>query len=84
MVDRINGLLSKHDLAEFTLKMFRLMSENDLRARLAKKALEDSEQYSILNTSKRILGFYEELVAKYRERRERRESEKRLLPIIRK
>jgi hypothetical protein len=60
------------------------MGENDVRARLAKKALEDSEQYSILNTSKRTLGLYEELVAKYRERRERKESEKRLLPIIRK
>jgi 1,2-diacylglycerol 3-alpha-glucosyltransferase len=84
VVDEVNGFLTKHDLAEFSLKMFRLMSENDLRARLAKKALEDSEQYSILNTSKRILGFYEELVAKYREGREREESEKRLLPIIRK
>lgn len=84
VVDGVNGLLSKHDLAEFSLKMFRLMSENDLRARLAKKALEDSEQYSILNTSKRILGFYEELAAKYRERRERGESGKRRLPIIRK
>jgi len=38
------------------------MNENDLRARLAKRALEDSEQYSILNTSQRILGFYEELI----------------------
>ena len=84
VVDGVNGLLTRHDLAEFSLKMFRLMSENDLRARLAKKALEDSEQYSILKTSKRILGFYEELVAKYRERRDREESEKRLLPIIRK
>jgi hypothetical protein len=64
--------------------MFRLMSENDLRARLAEKALEDSEQYSILNTSNRILGFYEESVAKYRERREREESGKRRLPIVRK
>jgi glycosyltransferase involved in cell wall biosynthesis len=84
VVDEVNGFLTKHDLAEFSLKMFRLMSENDLRARLAKKALEDSEQYSILNTSKRILGFYEELVARYREGREREESEKKLLPIIRK
>jgi glycosyltransferase involved in cell wall biosynthesis len=84
VVDGVNGFLTRHDLAEFSLKMFRLMSENDVRARLAKKALEDSEQYSILNTSKCILGFYEELVAKYRERREREEPEKRLLPIIRK
>jgi len=84
VVDGVNGFLTGHDLAEFSLKMFRLMTENDLRARLAKKALEDSEQYSILNTSKRILGFYEELVAKYRKRRERKESEKKLLPIIRK
>jgi 1,2-diacylglycerol 3-alpha-glucosyltransferase len=79
VVNGVNGLLTSHDLAEFSLKMYRLISEDDLRARLAKKALEDSEQYSILNTSKRILGFYEELVAKYRER-----SEKRPLPIIRK
>jgi 1,2-diacylglycerol 3-alpha-glucosyltransferase len=84
VVDGVNGFLTRHDVAEFSLKMFRLMSENGVRARLAKEALEDSKQYSILNTSKRILGFYEELVAKYRERRERRESEKRLLPIIRK
>jgi glycosyltransferase involved in cell wall biosynthesis len=82
VVDGANGFLTKHDLAEFSLKMFRLMSENDLRARLAKKALEDSEQYSILNTSKRILGFYEGLVAKYRERKKGEESEKRLFPII--
>jgi hypothetical protein len=60
------------------------MSENDLRARLAKRALKDGEQYSILNTSKRILGFYEGLVARYRERRKREESDKGLLPIIRK
>ncbi len=71
VVDGVNGLLSKHDLAEFSLRMFRLMSENDLRARLAKNALEDSEQYSILNTSQRILGFYEESVAMYRKRRKR-------------
>jgi len=74
VVDGVNGFLSRHDLAEFSLKMYRLMSENDLRARLARKALEDSEQYSILKTSKRILGFYEKLVAKYRERREREEA----------
>jgi glycosyltransferase involved in cell wall biosynthesis len=84
VVDGINGFLTRHDLAEFSLKMFRLMSENGVRARLARKALEDSEQYSILNTSKRILGFYDELVARYRERRARGEFEKRLLPIIRK
>jgi 1,2-diacylglycerol 3-alpha-glucosyltransferase len=83
VVDGGNGLLSRHDLAEFSLKMFRLMSENDLRARLVKKALEDSEQYSILNTSQRILGFYEELVAMYRERR-KEETEKRPRPITRK
>jgi glycosyltransferase involved in cell wall biosynthesis len=82
VVDGINGLLSKHDLAEFSLKMYRLMSENDLQARLARKALEDSEQYSILNTSKRILGLYKELVAEYRERREKEEPEKKLLPLI--
>jgi 1,2-diacylglycerol 3-alpha-glucosyltransferase len=84
VVDGVNGFLSRHDLAEFSLKMYRLMSENELRARLGRKALEDSEQYSILNTSKRILGFYEELVAKYRERRENEEADKRLLPVIRK
>jgi glycosyltransferase involved in cell wall biosynthesis len=84
VVDGVNGFVTRHDLAEFSLRMFRLMGENDVRARLAKKALEDSEQYSILSTSKRILGLYEELVAKYRERREREEPEKRLLPIIRK
>ncbi len=78
VVDGVNGFLSGHDLAEFSLKMFRLMSENDLRARLARKALEDSEQYSILNTSKRILEFYEELVARYRER-----PKKGLLSLIR-
>ena len=82
VVDGVNGLLSKHDVAEFSLKMYRLMSENDLRARLARKALEDSEQYSILNTSKRILGLYKELVAEYRERREKEEPEKKLLPLI--
>jgi glycosyltransferase involved in cell wall biosynthesis len=84
VVDGVNGLLTRHDLAEFSLKMYRLMSENDWRARLAKGALEDSEQYSVLNTSKRILGFYEELVAKYRACKEKKESEKRRLPIIRK
>jgi glycosyltransferase involved in cell wall biosynthesis len=84
VVDGVNGFLSRHDLAKFSLKMYRLMSENDLRAQLAKRALEDSEQYSILSTSKRILRFYEELAAKYRERREKEEPEKRLLPIIQK
>ncbi|TEU13853.1 MAG: glycosyltransferase family 4 protein, partial [Anaerolineales bacterium] len=46
VVDGVNGLLTRHDLAEFSLRMYRLMSENDLRARLARKALKDSEQYS--------------------------------------
>ena len=84
VADGVNGLLTGHNLAEFSLKMFRLMSEDDLRARLAKRALEDSEQYSILNTSKRILGFYQELVAECQKRREREESEKGVLSIIRK
>jgi len=67
VVDGVNGFLAGPDLAEFSLKMYRLMSEDDLRACLAENARRDSEQYSILDTSKRILGFYEELVAKYGE-----------------
>jgi 1,2-diacylglycerol 3-alpha-glucosyltransferase len=82
VVDGVNGLLSKYDLAELSLKMFRLMSENDLRAQLARKALEDSAQYSILNTSQRILRFYEELVATYQERRKGEETQKRMLPTV--
>lgn len=69
VVDGVNGFLAGHDLAEFSLKMYRLMSEDELRTRLAENARQDSGQYSILNTSKRILGFYEELVARYQRMR---------------
>jgi len=74
VVDDRNGLLCHDDIAAFSVRMYRLMSDHDLCARLAQQARADSEQYNIKTTTRRIVTCYEEAIASYRARqtRERR------------
>ena len=59
----VNGLLSSEDQAAFAVKLARLLTDDELRARLAAGARATSEHYSIEATTQRHLELYEELLA---------------------
>jgi 1,2-diacylglycerol 3-alpha-glucosyltransferase len=67
--DGVTGFLSTEDLAAFTAKMVRLVSEHDLRREMGRNAQEASEQYAIEKTTRSMLDLYEETIAKARTRR---------------
>ncbi len=69
ITDGENGLLAAHDLAAFTAKMVRLITDADLRQRLAAKARPSARRYDIQHTSAQLLALYEELIAKHQTRR---------------
>lgn len=69
IVDGRNGLLCDDDVANFSVRLHRIMSDALLRARLAAQARKDSEQYDIEVTTRRIVHCYEEAIASYRTRR---------------
>ncbi len=70
IVDGQNGLLSGNDLAEFSVRLYRLMSDHELRARLARQARADSAQYDIRTTTRRIVSCYEEVIAAHQAKRQ--------------
>ncbi len=65
IVHERNGLLSSSDIAEFSVQLYRLMSDNRLRARLAQQARADSAQYDIRTTTRQMVSCYEEVIASY-------------------
>ncbi len=75
IVDGENGLLSANDLAIFTAKLTRLISDRELRAKLTQNARASAQQYSIERTSDLLEEHYIRL-------RKKRTKKKRPLPNL--
>lgn len=67
--DGVTGFLATEDLAAFTAKMVRLVSEHDRRKKMGQNAQKASEQYAIEKTTQIVLDLYEETIAKARTRK---------------
>ena len=61
--DGITGYLASDDLAAYTAKMVRLITEHKLRKQMGQKAQEISKKYDIRITSEIMLEHYERLVS---------------------
>ena len=64
--DGENGLLSSDDVAAFSVRLYHLMTDGDLRQRLARQARADSQQYDIRATTGRIVELYKRAIETYR------------------
>lgn len=63
IVDGETGYLAKEeDLAVFTAKLVRLITEHEKRKQMGERAQQAVEQYSIENTTKQLLSHYHRLV----------------------
>ncbi len=67
--DNQTGFLSGEDIAAFTAKMVRLVSEKELRQKMGAQARLASQQYDIQRTSKAMIDVYEQLVSQSAGRR---------------
>ncbi len=67
VVDGETGFLAREeDLAVFTAKMVRLITEPEKRVQMGKQAQMVAEQYSIVNTAEKLLDQYNRLIASKR------------------
>lgn len=60
--DGVTGFIARDDLAAFTAKMVRLVTENKLRRELGENAFNEANKYAIDRTSKILLDRYKLLV----------------------
>jgi len=60
--DGVNGLLTDHDLEAFSRALRRLLTDADLRARLAAGARRTSDRYGIEHTTGQIIALYRQLL----------------------
>ena len=60
--DGVNGLLTDYDLDAFSRGFRRLLTDGDLRARLAAGARRTSDRYDIERTTGQIVALYQELL----------------------
>jgi 1,2-diacylglycerol 3-alpha-glucosyltransferase len=60
--DGVTGLLSTHDLASFTAKMVRLVTEHESRQKMGERARQVSQQYDIHETTKTFISVYDRLI----------------------
>lgn len=68
--DGSTGFLSKEeDLAGFTAKMVRLVTDHEKRREMGKRASEASERYSIERTSRQLLDCYQKVIAESGDRK---------------
>lgn len=65
-----NGLLAAHDLAAFTAKLTRMISDGETRERLTENATQSAWQYDIQRTAPQVEEHYRRLVAEPRQRKE--------------
>jgi glycosyltransferase involved in cell wall biosynthesis len=80
--DGVNGFLAHNDLAAFTANLARLVSEHELRARLAQGAYESAQAYAIERTSGILLDKYYEIVGSEKQRSGLRAGIEQILDII--
>lgn len=69
IVDGKIGFLSSDDLASFTAKMARLVSEHELRRQMGVAAFNASNTYDIRTTTQNTIQLYQNLVASKRSRK---------------
>ncbi len=62
VVDGVTGFLSTEDLAAYTAKMVRLVTEHDLRWRMGAEACKASAQYAIERTTQLMIDHYQRVV----------------------
>jgi glycosyltransferase involved in cell wall biosynthesis len=61
--DGVTGFLApEEDLAVFTAKMTRMVTDGDCRAKMSQQAREAVKAYAIEYTTKNLLGYYQRLV----------------------
>ena len=59
--DGMNGFLTHNDMAAFAAKLSRLVSEGELRSKLAQGAFQTAQDYAIEHTSQILLEKYQEV-----------------------
>jgi glycosyltransferase involved in cell wall biosynthesis len=64
VVDGRNGLLSGDDVAEFSVRLYRLLHDDALRRKLADGARADSARYDIALTTAQTAACYERVIEK--------------------
>ena len=67
--DGVTGFLSTEDLAAFTAKMVRMVTENDLRRQMGNNAQEASHKYAIEKTTLAMIELYQETITIARSRK---------------
>jgi len=65
LMDGGNSLLAAYNGQDFAVRWVRLLSDDDLRARLSVNARVSSQQYDIHHTAARMTALYEEVVEEY-------------------
>jgi glycosyltransferase involved in cell wall biosynthesis len=62
VVDGRSGFLAPNDIAAFTAKMIRIVTDHKLRLKMEKAARKDAEAFAIERTSKLLLEKYQEVI----------------------
>jgi 1,2-diacylglycerol 3-alpha-glucosyltransferase len=63
VTDGVNGILAEEeDLAVFTAKMVRLVTDRDLRTQLGEQARQVTEEYAVEHTTSLLMQHYQRLV----------------------
>jgi glycosyltransferase involved in cell wall biosynthesis len=60
--DEVTGFLTDHEMAAFTAKMVRLVTEHDHRRMMGIQARQAAQQYDIRITTQTLLSVYERLI----------------------
>jgi glycosyltransferase involved in cell wall biosynthesis len=63
------GFLSTNDLAAFTAKLVRLVTQHELRKSMGEKAFKEANQYDIDRTSGILLDHYRRLMSEAEQKR---------------
>ncbi len=67
VVDGVSGLLSSDDLAAYTAKMIRMVTEHEARQQMSIQAMQAAEQYAIERTSDLLLECYQAVLERSRQ-----------------
>ena len=62
VADGVTGFLAGHDLAAFTAKMIRLVTEDELRQRMGAAACREAAQFAIGRTTQIMIGHYQQCI----------------------
>ena len=71
IIDGRSGFLAPNDIAAFTAKLIRLVTDHKLRQRMAKTAKKDVEAFAIERTSRLLLDKYQEVIERKKQQKPR-------------